>query len=69
MIVSYENLERNYFEGLIFSFFLGYLDNFEYKEDIVIYNLLIDENGDIIVNLIGIKIRIRKELWVYEIID
>ena len=33
-IVSYENLERNYFEGLIPSVSLGHLDNLEYKEDI-----------------------------------
>ncbi|HEN3078588.1 TPA: hypothetical protein U4V83_002032, partial [Streptococcus agalactiae] len=61
-IVSYENLERNYFEGLTPSFSLGHLDNLEYKEDIAIYNLSIDENGDITANSTGTKIRIRKEL-------
>ncbi|TVX64091.1 hypothetical protein AZJ26_11180, partial [Streptococcus pneumoniae] len=60
-IVSYENLERNYFEGLTPSFSVGHLDNLEYKEDIAIYNLSIDDNEEIIQNSTDTRIKIRKE--------
>lgn len=60
-IVSYENLERNYFEGLTPSFSVGHLENLEYQEDIAIYNLVVDENGTVTQNSTDTKIKLRKE--------
>ncbi|HEL2279701.1 TPA: hypothetical protein U0560_000463 [Streptococcus suis] len=67
--ISYENLERNYFEGLTPSFSAGHLDNLEYKEDIAIYNISINDNGEIIQNTTDTIIKIRKEQGVYEAVD
>ncbi|TVW59392.1 hypothetical protein AZJ81_11220, partial [Streptococcus pneumoniae] len=40
---------------------VGHLDNLEYKEDIAIYNLSIDDNEEIIQNSTDTRIKIRKE--------
>lgn len=60
-IVSYEKLERNYFEGLIPSFSVGHLENLDYQEDMAIYNLFVGENGEFTQPSTETKIKLRKE--------